>query len=273
MITYPKTKIDKRWDNMPEKLREILYSPAYGETLLQITDDYHLSEIKKEVVFKLVSFVIYGFIHKEELDKKIINEIDVDKKVVEELVEEIDKKIFSHIENELNDIYSPVSEIETTIETIKPKKVVSIETEKEDNKHINRDFIKSEFLTKEKKEEEMNTPFIIHKEGEKDKDKIEEKEDFSFSFNDFFDKKDKKENKSFAKINIPKKEPEKKVHYSEYRTPIDYKNKKSFINIPKQKNIIQKSEKDEQGSKIEKNKEKEKTPSVSGNVIDLSNLN
>ncbi len=293
MITYPKAKIDRRWDNMPMELRKALYSPAYGKTLLQIAKEHHLNEIKTEKLFKLVSFVLYGFIHKEELDEKILKETEIDKKVAEQISDKVDKKIFSQFLDELNEIYSPVAETDTNIANIKHKtdqKIGNIEIshkEKPEQKG-DKEFIKSEFQKEEsQKTEEKNkeTPFVIHQEEKREEERPKQKKDFSFSFGDFFEKQEK--DGPSAKVQTPKKDQKRTVHYSEYRTPASSDNDKSFINIANQKNKPRKqpdksgeaqkqkeaaSKPEKQNKKIDKDKKKN-NPSVSGNTIDLSNLN
>src|SRR6056297_62528 len=186
MITYPKAKIDRRWDNMPMKLREALYSPAYGKTLLQIAKEHHLNEIKTEKLFKIVSFVLYGFIHKEEIEEKIIKEIKIDQSVAEKISDKIDKKIFSQFVEELNEVYSPVAETDTNIANIKHKKKekkignIEISHEEQPKQKGDEEFIKSEFETTEEKKgkSKKDTPFVLHQEEKGKKKQPKQKKDF-----------------------------------------------------------------------------------------------
>jgi hypothetical protein len=275
MITYSKTKIDQRWDNMPKNLREVLYSPAYGETVFQIAKDYHLDERKSEIVVRLVGFVLYGFIHPEELDEKMVEEIDIDKNTAEEISDKLNKKIFDQFRKEISEIYSPVSEDSMQVESIKkpspsskPKKPFLEEEETEvDEDNLpepfyspeeNKGFEKKSF-TKDKpsfkrpvferktKGSEETKPFVIHRGTEKEPSFGENEKQGpkkSFSLGDFFGKEQK--DKSFsAKIQTPfnkNKEDEKIVNYSEYRNTLEPDKKKNFINIPEQKEEIGKEE-------------------------------
>jgi len=266
MITYPKSKINKRWDSLPLHLREVLASPAYGETVFQVAENHHLNEIKSEKLMKLAGYVIFGFIHPEELDDKIVEDLDIDKKASKEISEELDRKIFSQFREEILDIYSPVSENSMQVESIKKPESENKEfgniqvTQKEKTKP---DLPKSNLITpsepiqrkrkeetegeedkkmvekkKERKEnipKKKDEPFMIHREApgaNKEKDrKGRNKSSFSFSLGNFFNKE--KEGGPAAQVRAPgEKDEEKTVHYSEWRSSPSSEDENSFINTP-----------------------------------------
>jgi len=70
VLSYSKTQINNRWDVIPSNLREVLYSQAYAETIIQIARTHHLNDRKAGITARLAGFVIYGFVHPEELGKK-----------------------------------------------------------------------------------------------------------------------------------------------------------------------------------------------------------
>ncbi|MEX2436851.1 MAG: hypothetical protein WD471_01650 [Candidatus Paceibacterota bacterium] len=110
MLTYTKKTIHERWDSMPMKLREAMFSPAYGETLFEILEENHISKHKAETIIRLVGYVFFGLVHPDELDKKISQELDIDKKIISQITEGIDRKIFSQLRDEIMGMYSPVSD-------------------------------------------------------------------------------------------------------------------------------------------------------------------
>jgi len=307
VLSYSKTQINNRWDVIPSNLREVLYSQAYAETIIQIARTHHLNDRKAGITARLAGFVIYGFVHPEELGKKIKEEIDIDIKTADEIAEEIDRKIFSQFRKEIFKIYSPISEAVTQVEEIKrPEKEKIIFP------------LKSKYQEGKKKDLKKGAPFIIHRETGESAYPVrqaqgkegKEKKDFDFSFGQFFGKEKQEGDKGTAKVEVPffsrevqnKKEEEKTVHYSEYRTTPSYEGGESFINLPdtqKVKPLESKSEmpvtkikesseknggekkKQEQelGKPDDKFKKKgsdgdggNKGPSIEGNIIDLRNL-
>ncbi len=252
---------------MSKNLREVLYSPAYGETVFQIARDYHLDERKSEIMVKLVGFVLYGFIHPEELDEKMMEEVDIDKKTAEEISDKLNKKIFDQFRKEISEIYSPVSEDSLQVESIrksspssKSEKTILKEKEtKVDEGNLPEPFYSpekdksfdKESFTKDKpsfkrpvfekktKDGGEAEPFVIHR-GSGREPSFEDKNQGpkkSFSLGDFFGKEQKDKGFS-AKIQTPfnkNKDDEKIVNYSEYRSTLEPDKEKNFINIPDQK--------------------------------------
>lgn len=290
---------------MPEILREVLYSPAYGETILQIAKDHHLDEVKTEAVMRLSGFVIYGFIHPEELDDKIVEEIGVDKTTAREVAEEIDKKVFEEFRKELAGMYSPVSETagqvesirkpagtETQIEGIKITEGKKEKPEEEKGPEIRRYGILAPEPGEGAEEKKTDEPFIIHREsGKPAAEEVGEiKERKSFQLGDLFGKETKKEDAPSVKIKAPKdKDTKKTVHYSEYRTSAQpgKRDGNGFITMPNptkpekkpevkpaEKIVPQKSEIKPPKAEVKKEEPKktDSGPSVEGNTIDLRNL-
>ncbi|MEX1014940.1 MAG: hypothetical protein WDZ80_07335, partial [Candidatus Paceibacterota bacterium] len=148
MLTYTKKTIYERWDSMPMKLREAMFSPAYGESLFEILEENHISKHKAETIIRLVGYVFFGLVHPDELDKKISKELDIDKNIINQITEEIDRKIFSQLRDEIMGMYSPVSDgsFEYKKPSLKPQENESSEELQDKNNEVE--------MTKEQKDRE-----------------------------------------------------------------------------------------------------------------------
>ncbi len=134
MLKISKQQALKRWDTLPDNLKEALFSEYNAETLWRICESQHLSDDKIEKVATLTGDVILGFLHPEDLGQEIRKDINVAVEVANTIASEIDRKIFAPIKSDLEKVYSPVTTQIGTAEIeeveIKEREQEAIESEK-----------------------------------------------------------------------------------------------------------------------------------------------
>lgn len=265
MLRPSQEEIDKRWDALSEELREALYSPLYGETIFQIGADNHLDERKSAVVAGLAGYVIFGFLHPDELDSKIAKEIGLNPEAASSIAEEVDRKIFSQFKEALGEVYSPVL-MEDVEEVGEPTKEVSAEAAKEEaGKPVEQEKVRAAAMPRK------GEPLVIHKEEVPltvAKREVARK-GFSFSPRGFFEAR-----RAATTPRAEVKKPEKRtVHYSEYRTPVPGLGGESFIDLtklsPSSQGRVPYKDIEPKPAQGKKEKPEEPQPKIEGNIVDL----
>jgi hypothetical protein len=112
MIQASRQQKFRRWDTLPGILREALFSEAISSTVWSSCAAEHLSEEKSGQVAHVVSMVLMGFLHPEDVAKEIQDEAQIDKNIAESLAATFDTKIFTPYRIELDKIYAPPSAYE-----------------------------------------------------------------------------------------------------------------------------------------------------------------
>jgi len=95
MQLIPFEKSLKRWDQVPQTLRDLLASDLMVNTLDGVQEQFHLSEERMRALRQLVRGVVLGFIHIQDLYKEIRAGLDIDNRIALEIYGELDKKVFS----------------------------------------------------------------------------------------------------------------------------------------------------------------------------------
>ncbi|MDI6717717.1 MAG: hypothetical protein QMD86_01560 [Patescibacteria group bacterium] len=112
-------QIQKRWDVLPENLKEALFFEQNADIVWTACEAQHIPDYKIETIAIIVGDVILGFIHPEELAKEIQNSLNLNINIANEIAKEVDRKIFSLIKGDLEQIYAPPAlevEKESTID-------------------------------------------------------------------------------------------------------------------------------------------------------------
>ncbi len=109
MTTISKEKIFKRWDTLPDNLREILISEETGALLWQTCESEHLVDEKIRVVARLVGYVLFGFLHPEDLTKEIQDSLGLNPQVAATISGALNKKIFVPLRPDIDKVYAPVA--------------------------------------------------------------------------------------------------------------------------------------------------------------------
>src|SRR3989344_1921313 len=102
MLKFPKEKVAERFDALPEHVQQLLASDELVGTIWTIGEAHHLGEERTCKVASIVGAIILGFLHNADLTKEIIKEVQVDKRLAEEIAHEIQLKLLNPLLPEIN---------------------------------------------------------------------------------------------------------------------------------------------------------------------------
>ncbi|MGC9611178.1 MAG: hypothetical protein ABSE68_03120 [Minisyncoccia bacterium] len=161
-LKITQSQFDQRWDELPETLRELLYSPEHAEIIQHICENYHLSEEKMGTVLGLVGSIIMGFLHIQDLDHHIAIQLDLNAELSKSIASEIRERALKRFEDEIEKIFQPSlpSELEER----------KIEKDSLDIDVIGKDFSGTNRIitivpeNEKKSEPVQGAPFILHEE-------------------------------------------------------------------------------------------------------------
>ncbi len=101
-----------RYDTLSDVLKDAGFSIQNVQIIRRIGEENHLSYDKVLVISELVGYILFGFIHPEDLAKEIRESLNLNPEIANSVAEEIDRKIFSPIRTDLEKVYAPPSEEE-----------------------------------------------------------------------------------------------------------------------------------------------------------------
>jgi len=107
---FTEQQVQRRYNSLPDNLRDILDSESVIENTRQICRAHYLDEDKALIVEQLMGLIILGFVSVDELSQEIQENIHLNHRHADEFSQEIDKKIFSPIKNDLEKVYAPPTE-------------------------------------------------------------------------------------------------------------------------------------------------------------------
>ncbi len=96
----------EKYDALPERLRQELNSDESANMVWIIGEAHHFSENRTRKLLKVVSYIILGSIHPEDLPKEIVSEAGVDKRLADEVAREIQLKILNPVIPEIQKLYN-----------------------------------------------------------------------------------------------------------------------------------------------------------------------
>lgn len=105
MIKITEQEFAKRYDALPEGLRETFLSEENINMILKIGEVHHLSEERIRKIAGVIGYIVLGVVHIEDLAKEIAVEADVDRRLAGELAQEIQVKILNPIIPQLQQLY------------------------------------------------------------------------------------------------------------------------------------------------------------------------
>ncbi len=105
-----KNQLYRRWDLLPEILREATTSETNSAIVWKTGEAEHLPKEKLSVVSRLTGYVLMGFIHPEDLAREIQENLGIDIRIATSIADPINKKVFQPLRGELEKIYSPATE-------------------------------------------------------------------------------------------------------------------------------------------------------------------
>lgn len=274
MIEATQQELAKKYNSLSGKLRDFLDSSQDFELIRKILKKYGLSDDDVEVLTSGVGYVLLGFIKPQELFQKTNEYLEADEKIVVEVIREINRQILYPLHNELEKLYK----LETHIEEVLEKKQIQpiIEIKKEAPKppvEVEQKIQVETKIPKITKPVEEGKPFILHEEKPVAEGKKTITRPFSLPFK-IFSSRSKPESPSPVKARV--EEPERIVHYSESRTPLEpFGKEEEIINLEtfqtetEQSKPEPKPERKPEQKPETKPEESPPQPKLEGNVVDL----
>ncbi len=109
MLTVSREETLERWDELPSKIREALFSEDNYSLLEQFGAKYSLSEQELRDVSIVISNILHGFIRTEKLQDELSSIPGFKGGVVANITSDIKTQIFDPLEPELKTIYKPAT--------------------------------------------------------------------------------------------------------------------------------------------------------------------
>lgn len=155
MDDIPLTKKQERYDIVPQSLRDALNSETIDELLWIIGEAHHLGEERTFKLVKIYGLIALGFIHPQDLQKEIVSELHIDKRLAEEIAHELQIKILNPLLPEINAAFNyhiagiptPSSSVTTLSSVLQPEIMRPSFAPREQELGVNQD-----------------RPFILHEE-------------------------------------------------------------------------------------------------------------
>jgi hypothetical protein len=240
MLQLTEKQILDKYQTLPPKIKEALESTSYFEKIENIGKWFDLSRDDVDVLETTVGYIFLGFLPPQNLFKETNDYLEAEEKIVVEVIREINRRVLFPSHEELEKLYRLSTHIEETVKIEEIKKIIpSAPPEKgEEKKVAPLPEIKIPPKSPEQKVEiKKGGPLILHEEKPIGEEKIKAPpKPFSFPFR-VFAAKSKTEAPPPVRAKIEgfggqppaekkkptvfKKEPQKIVHYSELRTPLE----------------------------------------------------
>ena len=109
MLQISRQQVLERWGDLPDNLKEALFSESSSGIVWQIGALNHLPEEKISIMATIVGDVIFGFLHSDDLAREIQESLNLNSQIANSISHEINRKIFAPIKIDLEKIYSPIS--------------------------------------------------------------------------------------------------------------------------------------------------------------------
>jgi hypothetical protein len=112
MIKITHQEVSIRYDTLSDVLKDAGFSIQNVQIIRRIGEENHLSYDKVLIISELVGYILFGFIHPEDLAKEIRESLNLNPEIANSIADEIDRKIFAPIRIDLEKVYAPPSEEE-----------------------------------------------------------------------------------------------------------------------------------------------------------------
>ncbi len=128
MFDVTQEQIGQRWDSLPDEIRELVFSDVAADFIDKTCQEEHLPKEKISDVSRVTGYVLYGFIHPEDLPKELANELQIDSRVATAIAQKINDRIFTPLGSLIDNLYAPISPLGTApvvpqiIEAVDPAK-------------------------------------------------------------------------------------------------------------------------------------------------------
>lgn len=129
MIQISHKQASDRFDTLPDKLKDVGFSANSVYVIDQACVQNHLSEDKQAKISQLVGYVLFGFIHPEDLSREIQEALSINSEITNTISVEINRKIFAPVRNDLDKVYAPVpSTVTAPSSQVAPENIINLKT-------------------------------------------------------------------------------------------------------------------------------------------------
>ncbi len=109
MLNLTNEDLTRRWDEIPQSLREELCSEVNADFIRKTCETEHLPEEKIYDIMGVAAFVHLGFLHPGDFAEEIAERLQINRQTADLIAKAINERIFAPIKKELDDIYEPPS--------------------------------------------------------------------------------------------------------------------------------------------------------------------
>ena len=109
MINVLEEQVTKRWDGLPSKLKEAIFSETNNDFLRELGATNNLSEEIIDQIALTVGDVLMGFLSSDDFEQEIRSANQLDSTVARSISQEINKKIFDPLREDIQRNYAPPS--------------------------------------------------------------------------------------------------------------------------------------------------------------------
>lgn len=126
----------KRYNALPETLRDAVDSAQIKKTMESIGREHYLDGEKQQILEALVGFVFLGFLAKSELVHEVSERLFLNHEHSRAIVNDINNRILDSVKEEVDEIYNPNAETESTEETEQEPLKASVIATEDEGEHI-----------------------------------------------------------------------------------------------------------------------------------------
>ncbi len=109
MTTISKDQALRRWDTLPQNLRETLTSENSSAIVWKVSEGEHIPPGKIYTVAKVAGWVLMGFLHPQDAERELHEQLGINPQIATSIANALDTRIFSPLKNDLEKIYAPAS--------------------------------------------------------------------------------------------------------------------------------------------------------------------
>jgi hypothetical protein len=111
MLSVSQQQAGQRWDIITPPLREALFSDVNADFVWNLCQSEHLTEEKSYQVAELAGYVLFGFLHPEDLSGELVSSLNLPTPLAKTMSDQINSRIFTPLRADIDKVYSPPSKL------------------------------------------------------------------------------------------------------------------------------------------------------------------
>ncbi|MDP2704593.1 MAG: hypothetical protein Q8P01_05305 [bacterium] len=132
--SVPLPLLSRQFLSLPYSLKEVMFSYQTAERLYRIASTNNLSEEKCSLLAHVVGKILLGFWHIEELKQQIEKVLTIDARVADALATATNEKILSSFVEQIQEMYTPLSDV--SLDKTASVSIPVVSTEDENQKRV-----------------------------------------------------------------------------------------------------------------------------------------